>query len=241
MGSGRGTTVRDVTDPALHPPRPTPSLAFRAYQSLARSSLVTHTALRARNICAAVIGARLNEGIDPERNGEAWLARLAARRADVIVDVGANTGAWTQLALRHGPAISRALLFEPSRIAFREVDVTTLDAAFEEHAIDRVDILKTDAEGHDARVLEGASQALADHRVHLVQFEYNEPWALAGSTLASALSRLESHGYTVFLLRSTGLHPFDYATYGEFLAYANFVAVTPDALAWLGPHIRGPR
>jgi FkbM family methyltransferase len=207
-----------------------------------------------------------------------------------VVDVGANTGAWTRLFLNHGPSVSRALLFEPSRIAFRELvavfggddrvtcvnaavsdspgtmpffeepaagetssllrmhsradatrkaaDVTTIDAALEDHAIERVDFLKTDAEGYDLHVLRGAGRALAENRVQVVQFEYNAPWALADSTLAGALGLLDSYGYAVFLLRSTGLHEFDYETYGEFSSYANFVAVAPGAVAGLAPHVR---
>jgi FkbM family methyltransferase len=290
------TTVRAVSapagrDPALHPPRPAPTLAFRAYESLGRSALAIRAALRLRNICDALIGARLNEGIDPERNGEAWLVRATAPHADVVVDVGANTGAWSRLFLAHGESVSRAVLFEPARVAFRElqavfdvddrvtclnaavsdsvgtmpfyeepaagetssllrghsrpdarldeVDVTTLDATLEQQSIDQVDVLKIDAEGYDLQVLRGASNALAAHRLKVIQFEYNRPWALAGSTLGGAMELLESNGYTVLLLRSSGLHEFDYDTYGEFLSYANFVAIAPGAGEMLEPHIRG--
>jgi len=246
-----------------------------------------------RNVCDALIGARLNEGIEPERNGEAWLVRAVAPRAQAAIDVGANIGVWTRLFLAHAPGVSRVLLLEPSDLAYRElervfdgdarvtclntavsdtagtgrffeepsagetssllqahsrrdarsteVDVTTLDALLEQHSMPRVDFVKIDAEGYDGRVLRGGESALAEHRLGIVQFEYNRPWALAGETLAGALSLLHSHAYRVFLLRSSGLHEFEYERYGEFLSYANFVAVAPESLDVLAPHVREPR
>lgn len=110
-----------------------------------------------------------------------------------------------------------------------QVQVTTLDAAIEQlGSLQRIDLLKIDAEGFDLRVLKGASELLSNHRIAVIQFEYNAPWAFAGSTLADALDFLSNYGYSVRLLKREGLTAFDYAKYGDFFGYANFVAFLPD-------------
>lgn len=120
-----------------------------------------------------------------------------------------------------------------------EVKVTTLDKEFEERGWTHCDFLKVDAEGYDLHVLKGAGRLLSERKIHLLQFEYNAPWALAGSTLASALELLTGHDYQVFLLKSDGLYDLDYRRYGEYFGYSNYVAVAPAWLELITPNIRG--
>jgi FkbM family methyltransferase len=107
----------------------------------------------------------------------------------------------------------------------RSVRVVTLDDELQRLDIDRVDLLKIDAEGYDLHVLRGARRALEAGRIAAVQFEYNASWAGAGSTLAAALALLEGAGFTVHLLRGGGLEPVDYDRYGEHFSYSNYVAL----------------
>jgi len=88
-----------------------------------------------------------------------------------------------------------------------------------------VDVLKIDAEGFDLQVLRGATEALQMGAVRVIQFEYDAPWARAGSTLGAALDYLRGYGYQTFLLRQQGLLEFDYNFYGELFGYSNFVAI----------------
>ena len=115
----------------------------------------------------------------------------------------------------------------------RRVRLTTLDHALAERAIEHVDLLKIDAEGYDYEVMRGAVNSLRAHRFDVVQFEYNQPWARAGGTLAGAIGLLEGCGYQVRLLRDSGLMPIDHEFYREFFGYANFVAVAPAAVSLL--------
>jgi FkbM family methyltransferase len=55
-----------------------------------------------------------------------------------------------------------------------EVEVTTVDAFLEAEKINRVHLLKVDAEGHELLILQGASEAIKSGRVDVVQFEFNE-------------------------------------------------------------------
>jgi len=52
-----------------------------------------------------------------------------------------------------------------------EVEVDTLDAVIEREGIDRVQLLKIDAEGHDLDVLQGATSALSEQKFEIIQVE----------------------------------------------------------------------
>jgi len=122
----------------------------------------------------------------------------------------------------------------------REVQVTTVDAALAAHGITNVDVMKVDVEGFDLRVLKGARALLTEQRVGLVQFEYNQMWLGAGSTLREAVDWLESLGMKVYLLNTRGLWIPDFRRYGEHLGLSNYVAVSPAWQERMGPHLRGP-
>lgn len=70
-------------------------------------------AVKIRNQCNAVIGHRLNDGIDARTNGEAWLIERVAPSLRRFVDVGANVGDWTALVLERAPH-AFGLCFEPA-------------------------------------------------------------------------------------------------------------------------------
>jgi FkbM family methyltransferase len=113
----------------------------------------------------------------------------------------------------------------------RDVGLTTVDAEVEARGIGHVDVLKIDVEGFDLSVLRGARRLLGDHRVAVVQFEYNRAWLLAGATLTAAVRLFYDLGYDVFVLRGSNLEPFDVSDIGDFFSYANFVATpNPNAL-----------
>jgi FkbM family methyltransferase len=110
------------------------------------------------------------------------------------------------------------------------VQVRTIDAICSELGIDRVDLLKVDTEGYDFRVLRGASRMISEQRVMTIQFEYGAGWARCGSTLLQCIEWLSERNYKTFLLTPEGHKPFDYARWGEFLGYSNFVALSPQAV-----------
>jgi FkbM family methyltransferase len=63
-------------------------------------------------------------------------------------------------------------LWSKEETAIREeVTLTTVDHFVEAHGIESIDVLKTDTEGHDLAVLEGAKQVLAANRVRCVYTE----------------------------------------------------------------------
>jgi FkbM family methyltransferase len=54
------------------------------------------------------------------------------------------------------------------------VKLETLDGYLQEHKLARVDFLKIDTEGNELAVLQGAKQALAENRIGIIQFEFND-------------------------------------------------------------------
>jgi FkbM family methyltransferase len=115
-------------------------------------------------------------------------------------------------------------------VAPRIVPVTTLDQEITARGYSRVDLVKIDVEGYDFHAIRGASQALREHRIRYMQFEYGPAWAKAGSTLTACESFLQSMGYTVLLVHPDGLFKLPLSLYGEYFRYSNFVALAPGEL-----------
>ena len=59
----------------------------------------------------------------------------------------------------------------------------------------RFALVKIDTEGHDLTVLRGARAMLAEHRIAVVQFEYNHRWVFARAFLRDAFEFLADLGY----------------------------------------------
>jgi FkbM family methyltransferase len=90
-----------------------------------------------------------------------------------------------------------------------EVAVTTLDAYLEQHQIERVTFLKSDAEGHDLAILRGGSRALASGRVDVWQFEYNSRWIHARAFLRDVFELVVDCPYVVGKVHRHGVEAFE--------------------------------
>jgi hypothetical protein len=101
--------------------------------------------------------------------------------------------------------------------------LVTLDEELLESALS-IDFLKIDTEGYDFKVLKGTEALLRVGRIRFIQFEYNAHWLSVGSSLAEARRFLESFGFQLLLIRSSGLHPLNYAFWGDYFRYSNFLA-----------------
>jgi FkbM family methyltransferase len=111
------------------------------------------------------------------------------------------------------------------------VRVSTLDIEMDRLRVERIDLLKVDAEGHDLAVLKGGRRLFAEGRIRFIQWEYSDGWIPSGATLAAALNYLQGFGYRTFLLKRAGLYRFDYERFGEFFTFSNFVSMRGDDLS----------
>jgi len=107
------------------------------------------------------------------------------------------------------------------------VQVSTLDAECEREGMERVDLLKIDAEGYDLNVLKGARKLLEEQRIGVTQFEYSRGWRNNYATLKEAVEYLEALSYKVFLLKGNGIYKLQYDWYREYYSYSNFVGISP--------------
>ena len=107
------------------------------------------------------------------------------------------------------------------------VQVSTLDAECEREGMERVDLLKIDAEGYDLNVLKGARKLLEGQRIGVTQFEYSSGWMNNYATLKEAVEYLEELSYKVFLLKGNGIYKLQYDWYREYYSYSNFVGISP--------------
>ena len=140
----------------------------------------------------------------------------------------ANCGEGSSLAeVDHHPAVQ-----------YREVAVTTLDEEFVDPGV-RVDFLKIDAEGYDLKVLQGAAKLL--ERTRFVQFEYNSQWLATGSSLLEASRFLNALGFSLYLIRASGLTPLHYDVWGDYFAYSNYFACREAERDLIGPLLRDRR
>jgi len=153
-------------------------------------------------------------------------ARFTDRRFEVRDAAVSDVVGEADFAEEDGCGEGSALVseqFANSGTPIRKVKLTTLDAEADTLP-EIVDFLKIDTEGNDARVLYGSRRLLVEGRIRFLQFEYNTHWLGTRSTLQSTIQFLEEVGYDSFLVRSSGLHPLDYHTWGEFYRYSNFFA-----------------
>lgn len=61
---------------------------------------------------------------------------------------------------------------DPAALPTEVVQLDTLDGYCSDHAIEQIDLLKLDVEGHEMAVLRGGRKMLLDGRIKRVQFEY---------------------------------------------------------------------
>ena len=77
------------------------------------------------------------------------------------------------------------------------IALTTLDAYAETHGLARIDVLKIDVEGEEARVLDGAARLLRSGAIGRIIVEINmAALARAGFDDEDVISRIVGHGYT---------------------------------------------
>jgi FkbM family methyltransferase len=103
------------------------------------------------------------------------------------------------------------------------VPLTTIDDYCVANALEHIDVLKIDAEGHDLKVLAGAERMLATGRVGFVQFEFGGANIDSRTFLRDFVSLLGST-HDLARLLADGLEPLAYSEREEIFITANFLA-----------------
>lgn len=116
----------------------------------------------------------------------------------------------------------------------KDVSTITLDSYAAQAGVAHFALVKIDTEGHDLTVLRGARALLAEHRIAVVQFEYNHRWVFARAFLRDAFEFLGDLGYRVGKLTPKGVEFYpnwdpDLETFVE----GNYVACDPAVVGRL--------
>jgi hypothetical protein len=111
------------------------------------------------------------------------------------------------------------------------VPCTTGDDYIKSHAVDHVDILKIDVEGHEMEVLEGFQQSFGEGAVDLVQFEFTLWAAVARRWLADYYEFFSQWDFRIGKLWPQSVRWKAYAVEDEQFFVSNFVAVRCDSRA----------
>jgi FkbM family methyltransferase len=240
-----------------------------------------------------------NGDADFERNGERRFLdalfrylRESGRAKLVLLDVGANVGAYTRLLLERASLLEGKVevhAFEPAQESFESlrrglsadgrvvlnrkaasnvngtapifsdgsrsplaslhrrdlaglglelgrtetVETIRLEDYLETRAIDHVDLLKLDIEGHELAAVEGLGSYLSGERLDFVQFEYGGTYLDAHVSLREIYGLFEGAGFAVAKVMRRGLDVRPYLPWMDNFQYANYVAISRKIVAGL--------
>ena len=121
------------------------------------------------------------------------------------------------------------------------VQLTTLTDFARQHHIERIDLLKIDAEGHDFEVLVGAQGLIEAGVIDVIQFEYNQRWIYGGRFLRDVFQLLVDTEYVIGKVTPRGIQWYgEYDWRLESFVQGNWLACVPrlvttfrEAPSWL--------
>src|SRR5262249_22536085 len=77
------------------------------------------------------------------------------------------------------------------------VPMKTLDRVVAEQKLERVDVIKIDVEGHEAKVLAGAVETITRFRPRILIEIFEETLRRQGASVTEVLAVLEANGYSL--------------------------------------------
>jgi FkbM family methyltransferase len=134
----------------------------------------------------------------------------------------------------HGPTWgTNSLAPKESRlgggVTTEAVALTTIDVYCDENDIQRINLLKVDAEGHDMAVMLGANKMLRSGSVDVIQFEYNHCWIEERRLLRDAFDYLKPLGYEIGKISGNVIQFYpDWHVELETNCEANYIACVPE-------------
>lgn len=107
-----------------------------------------------------------------------------------------------------------------------EVKLRTLDEYCAEHAIKRIDFVKIDVEGHELKVLQGATAALKAGVIKSLQFEFGECCIDSRVFFKDIHDILIANNYSIYRIAKDGLVKVEkYSGHHELYVFCNYCAI----------------
>lgn len=162
--------------------------------------------------------------------------RFQARREVRIEQIALSSRSGTAAFFRTGSARGTNSLYPASNEPLDILSIRTeaVSSYCANRGIDRIDLMKVDAEGHDCEVILGAKELLQTERITLLQFEYNHRWIFARRFLKDVFEIIGSLPYSLGKLQSDHVLIFD-AWHFELERFfeGNYVLIHERAAGWL--------
>ena len=106
------------------------------------------------------------------------------------------------------------------------VNMTTIDKIAESHSLEQIAFVKSDVEGFDLNVIEGAIPLLRAERIDFFQFEYNHTWIETRHYLQDVFRLVEALPYVICRVVPDGLEAYQNWHPGlETYFHSNFLIV----------------
>jgi len=107
-----------------------------------------------------------------------------------------------------------------------EVEIRTLDSFCKDNEIERIHFLKLDAEGHEKKILDGASELLKSGVIDFIQFEFGD-CHIDSKTYFQDFYYLLNSDYKIYRVVKDGLYLISqYKLMYEAFAVTNYLAVS---------------
>lgn len=115
-----------------------------------------------------------------------------------------------------------------------DVETLTLDDFCSSRGVERINLIKTDTEGHDFSILKGAKGMLQAGRIDVYQFEYNHMWAYSHAFLRDVFLLIRETPYRLARMMPGHIELVDewHPELDRFMA-GNYLLLHPGALEWL--------
>jgi FkbM family methyltransferase len=206
---------------------------FALLDDLSDAPVVFDVGARHGDYAAFVLDRRPNADVhcfEPSRESFAEVSRRLAGQACLHnVALSDNVGTDVLYSDQSGSAMSSLYRRELGWLnvdfsVTEDVAVSTLDAVCAEEEVERIDLLKLDAEGAEALVLSGAKRMLGEERIDRVVFEYGGT-ALDSHFFIRDFYRLLPN-FDLYRVLPDGLLPLGaYSEHLELAHYSNYCAV----------------
>ena len=111
------------------------------------------------------------------------------------------------------------------------IALVRLDEYVSKQAIQKIDFLKIDIEGHELAAFRGLGTYLSAGFIKAIQFEYGGANLDSGTTLRQLYHVLQDAGFRLFKIMKHRLEPRAYELSMENYQYANYVALSPEIIS----------
>ncbi len=116
--------------------------------------------------------------------------------------------------------------FKSDNIRIDKIMIESIDNFMSNNRIHKIDFLKIDIEGNELSAIKGATKALDNKRISLIQFEFGGTMIDSRTFFRDIFDFLNSKGYRLGRLMKNRIYWYDnYSEIYEQFTYANYVAL----------------